>query len=122
MPTRGCAPGDHPAVRANDTAIASTRFQRKFKIGVILLGQRRHAHWNSRQVDAFVFAQHAAIYDFANHVDAVHVVNAQFDQSIRQQNVRTLFYIFSQRLECRPHQRRGSRHIARSNRDAATRL
>ena len=89
--------------------------QRELEVLRILFGQRRHAHRNARQVDALVFAQHAAVDDLANHVGADHFVHAQLDQSVGEQNARALLNVFRQRLESRAHQRCRSRNIARSD-------
>ena len=89
--------------------------ERKLEILRILFGQRRNAHRNAGQIDALVFAQHAAVDDLADHVGADHFVHAQLDQSVGKQNARALLNVFRQRLESGAHQRCRSGNIARSD-------
>jgi aminoglycoside phosphotransferase (APT) family kinase protein len=91
-------------VRTKETAIG------------VLLGQRGDAHRNPRQVDPLVFAQQAAVDDLADHVVALHLVDAQLDQPVGEQNARALFDVFRQGFEGGSHQRGRARNLARRNR------
>ena len=94
---RGAHEGDGDGVHAV--------LQRELKILGVLFRQRGHAHRNAGQVDALVFAQHAAVDDLADHVVALHLVDAQLDQAVGEQNARALLDVFRQGLEGGAHQR-----------------
>jgi len=62
-----------------------------------------------------VFAQKAAVDDFADHVAAFYLVDAQLDEPVGEQNARALLNVFRQGLEGGAHQRRRARNLARRN-------
>jgi hypothetical protein len=101
---KGDGDGVHPVLK------------RKFQVFGVFFGQRGNAHRNPRQVDPLVFAQQAAVDDLADHVVALHRMNAQLDQPIGEQNARALFDVFRQGFEGGSYQRGRTRNLARRNR------
>ena len=64
--------------------------ERELEIFGIFLSERGRAHQNAGKIDAFVFAEHAAVDDIAGHVFAADLVDAQLDEPIGEQNARAL--------------------------------
>ncbi len=104
---RGADKGDGDGVHAV--------LEREFQVLGVLFGQRGNAHRDAGQVDALVFAQHAAVDDLADHIVAEHFVNAQLDQAVGEQNARALLDVFRQGLEGGADQGSGSRNFARGD-------
>ncbi len=72
------------AERTNDRATMSTPFFKpKFKIGAVFGGKRGNGERHSRQVDALMLPQHAAVDHFALHVAAAHP-NRPATRSVRR--------------------------------------
>src|ERR1700734_2686672 len=89
----------------------------ELEIERVFLSERGRAHEDAREVDAFAFAEHAAVDDIANDIVAENLMNAQFDEAVGEQNARALFHIFSQRLEGGSDCRSSSRYVARRDRE-----
>jgi len=69
----------------------------ELEVRLVLLGQRRHAHRDARQVDALVLAQHAAIDDLALHIFTGNFDHAQLNQAVGKQNPRPRLQVFRKR-------------------------
>src|SRR5258707_6072275 len=77
--------------------------QREEQIFAVLWCERGNAQFYSRQVDSFVFAKGAAIYDFADHFGSAHLQHAQFNQSIGKKNAVAAMNFARERLENGAH-------------------
>jgi len=60
--------------------------QREEQIFAVFWRERGNAQFYSGQIDSFVLAKRAAVYNFADHFAAAHLQYTQFDQSIRKKN------------------------------------
>ena len=87
----------------------------EFEILGIFFSQRGNEHRNAGQIDAFVFAEQAAVDDLADHVAAHHFLDAQLDEAVRKQNAGALLDVFRQSFEGGAYQGCRARNFARSN-------
>jgi hypothetical protein len=104
---RGADEGDGDGVDAARSANSRS--------AAVLVGERGNAHRNAGQVDALVFAEHAAVDDVADYVVAV---TSCTRSSIRpsESRMREPCSTFSASvLKGGAHQRGGAGHIARRN-------
>src|SRR5579863_1440752 len=60
--------------------------QRKGQILAVLRSERGNAEFDTGQIDAFVLAERSAIDDFANHFLAANLLDAQFNQTVGEQD------------------------------------
>ena len=79
--------------------------------------ERGNADGDAGQIDAFVFAELAAVDDFADDVAAVDLVDAQLDEAVGEQNARALLNVFSEGLEGGADERGGALDFARGDGD-----
>ena len=79
--------------------VDALRRSAKIEVFFVLLRQRRNLDRDAGKVDALVLAQHAAVDDLADDVFAVDAVDAQLDQTVREQNAGAGFEVLRQRLE-----------------------
>jgi hypothetical protein len=88
------------AVRTKETAIASAPFLRaNSRSCESFLGERGDADGNAGKIDAFVFAEQAAVDDFADYIVAVDFVDAEFEQAVGEQDAGALLNVFSEGFE-----------------------
>ena len=74
--------------------------QPKLKIGAVFAGQRGNRQRRSRQVDALMLGQHAAVDHLAFHIAAPHLRHPQLDQTVGEQNARARPHFLRQPLKC----------------------
>ena len=91
--------------------------QPKLKIGAVFGGKRGNGERRSRQVDALMLGQHAAIDHFAFHVAAPHLRHPQFDQPVGEQNARARPHFLRQPLKRGRDQDGSAGDVARRNGD-----
>src|ERR1700685_2594671 len=94
----------------------------KFQVGTIFFRQGRNGERDSRQIDALVFAEWAAVDHFAFDIFAAGANHAQFNQSVVKQNARARRDFPRQPLKSGWDHRRGAFDVARRNRDAGASL
>ena len=90
-------------------------FQSKCQVRAVLWRQRRNAQFQSGQVDAFMLAECAAVHHFANHLPVAHLLDAQLDQSVREQNAVTAVHLTRQCRERGAHARGIAQHFGGGN-------
>jgi hypothetical protein len=61
-------------------------FQSKRQIFAVFRRESGNAQLDSGQIDAFMFSESSAIYDFANYFVTSHLQDTKFDQAIRKQD------------------------------------
>ncbi len=88
---RGADEGDGDCVNAGA--------QGEFEVDIVFFGERRDADGDAGEVDALVFAEFAAVDDFADDVSAVDFVDAKLDEAVGEQDARALLHIFREGLE-----------------------
>jgi hypothetical protein len=89
---RGADEGDGDGV--------NTVLEGEFEVLRIFFSERGNADGNAGEIDALVFAEQAAVDDFADYIVAVDLVNAEFEQAVGEQDAGALFNVFSEGLEC----------------------
>ena len=74
-------------MRTKESATASTPLaETEFEVLAIFIGQRRNGECNAGKVDPFVFAQHTAVENIAQHVASPNAAYAQFNQTVTEQD------------------------------------
>ena len=89
----------------------------ELQVGLVLFGERGHAHRNSREVDAFVFAEQAAVDDLALDVVALDGEHAQLNQAVGEEDAGSGLKIFGEGLEGGGEDLGVSGNVARSDGD-----
>ena len=74
-----------PAHKA-DSDVVDSMLEGKNEVDAIFRRKRRNAQLNAGEIYAFVLAEGAAVDYLTDHFLAADLLNAQFDQSIREQN------------------------------------
>ena len=86
---------------------------RELEILLVLFGERGHPDRDAGEVDALVFAEHAAVDDLAYDVVAVDRRDAQFDEAVGEQDAGARLEIFGQGREGGADQVGGAGDLAR---------
>src|SRR5580704_402786 len=73
--------------------------QGKGQILAVLRGEGRDAELDAGQIDAFMLAERSAIDDFANHFLAANLLDAQFNQTVREKDAVSAVDFARQRSE-----------------------
>ena len=87
----------------------------EFEVLAIFIGQRRNGKCNAGKVDPFVFAQHAAVENIAQHVVSPNAAYAQLNQTVTEQDAGAGHEFAGQVGERGGDARGRSRHILRSD-------
>jgi hypothetical protein len=105
------------AVRTKETATASTPAEGEFQIDLVFFGERGNADGDAGQVDALVFAEHAAVDDLADDVVAIDFMDAQFDEAVGEQDAGAGLDVFGEGLEGGADEGGGAFDFARGDGD-----
>ena len=87
--------------------------QREFEVALVFFGERWDADGDAGQVDALVFAEHAAVDDFADDVVVVDFADAEFDEAIGEQQAGAVFEVLGEGLESGADHVGGAEDVAR---------
>ena len=87
--------------------------QCEFKIALVFFREGWDADRNAGEVDALVFAEHAAVNDFANDIVVVNFADAEFDEAIGEQQAGALFQVLGEGLESGADHIGGAENVAR---------
>ena len=81
----------------------------------VLFSQRRDLDGDAGQVDALVLAEHAAVDDLADDVDAFDGFDAQLDEAVGEENAGAGFEVLGEGLEGGADERGGAFDLARGD-------
>src|ERR1700722_16336512 len=87
----------------------------KDEVFLVLFRERWDIYGDSRQIDALVFAEHAAVDDLAGDVGAFNLLDTQLNQTVGEKNAGSGLEILGEGLEGGADQSGGTFHLARSD-------
>ena len=88
------------------------------EVFLVLFGERGNFDGDAGEIDALVFAEHAAVDDLADDIDAFDLLDAQFDEAVGEQDAGAGLEVFGEGLEGGADESGGAFDLARGDGEA----